>query len=71
MTVGVNILEQAIKYLILDSQSITTIIFIQPLLARRLIIKSTKISFYLRSRTGSGFKRPLYVSREVLAYQQV
>ena len=44
---GVDILGQAIKYLILDSWSITTIIFIQPLLMGRLIIKLIKISFYL------------------------
>ena len=65
----VDISGQAIKCLILVSQSITTIIFIQPLLAEKLTTKLTKISFYLRSGTGSGFKRPLYVSREVLAYQ--
>ena len=37
--VGVNILEQAIRCLILNSQSITTMMFIQPLLTGRLIIK--------------------------------
>ena len=44
---SVDILGQAIKYLILDSWSITIIIFIQPLLTERLIIKLIKISFYL------------------------
>ena len=69
--VGVNILGQAIKCLILDSQSITTIIFTQPLLIGRLIIKLIKISFYLQSGTGSGFKKPLYILYKALAYQQV
>ena len=41
--VGVNILGQAIKCLILDSWSITTIIFIQLLLIGRLITKLIKI----------------------------
>jgi hypothetical protein len=66
--VGINILGQAIKYLILDSWSITTIIFMYPLLIRRLIIKLIKISFYLRSGTGSSFRRPLYVLYKALAY---
>ena len=44
---GVDILGQAIKYFILDSQFITTIIFIQPLLTGRLIIKLIKIFFHL------------------------
>jgi hypothetical protein len=66
--VGVNILGQAIKYFILDSLSITTIMFMQPLLLGRLITKSIEMSFYLRSRIGSGFKRPLYVLCEALAY---
>ena len=65
--VGVDILEQAIKYLILYSWSITTIIFIQPLLIGRLITKLIKISFYLRSRIGSSFRRPLYVLYKALA----
>jgi len=65
---GVNILGQAIKCLILDSRSITTIIFIQPLLIGRSIIKLIKISFYLWSGTGSGFKKPLYVLCKALAY---
>jgi len=65
--VGVNILGQAIKCLILDSWSITTIIFIQPLLMGRLITKLIKISFYLRSGIGSGFKKLLYVLCEALA----
>jgi hypothetical protein len=44
---GVNISGQAIKYLILDNRSITTTIFIKPLLIGRLTIKLIKISFYL------------------------
>ena len=44
---GVNILKQVIRCLILDNRSTTIIIFIQPLLTRRLIIKLIKISFYL------------------------
>jgi len=40
-------LGQAIKYFILDSWFITTIIFIQPLLKKKLIIKLIKMSFYL------------------------
>ena len=69
--VGANILGQAIKYFILDSWSITTIIFIHPLLAGSLIIKLIKIFFYLQSGTGSGFKRPLYILYKALARQQV
>ena len=69
--VGVNILGQAIKYLILDSRSTTTIIFIQPLLIGRSITKLIKISFYLQSGTGSSFRSPLYVLYEALARQQV
>jgi len=65
--VGVNILGQAIKCLILDSWSITTIMFVQPLLLGRLIIKLIKISFYFWSGTGSSFKRPLYALCEALA----
>ena len=64
---GVNISRQVIKYLILNSWFITIIIFIQPLLTGRLIIKLIKISFYLQSRIGSGFKRPLYILYEALA----
>ena len=66
---GVDISGQAIRYLILDSWSITTIIFLQPLLLGSLIIKLIKISFHLQSRTGSGFKKPLYVLCEALARQ--
>ena len=66
--VGVNILGQAIKYFILDSWFITTIMFIQPLLIGRLTIKLIKIFFYLWSRTGSGFKKPLYILYKALAY---
>jgi len=65
---GVNILGQAIKCLILDSWFITTIMFIQPLLMGSLITKLIKISFYLRSRTGSGFRKPLYILYKALAY---
>ena len=65
---GANILGQAIKCFILDSWSITTIIFIYPLLAGSLIIKLIEISFYLWFRTGSGFKTPLYVLCKALAY---
>ena len=68
---SVNILGQAIKYLILNSRFTTIIIFIQPLLTGRLIIKLIKISFYLRSGTGSGFKKPLYILCKALAYQQI
>ena len=71
MIAGVNILGQAIKYLILNSWSITIIIFIQPLLTGRLTIKLIKISFYLQSKIGSGFKRPLNILCEALAYQQI
>ena len=71
MTVGVNILGQAIKCFILDSRFITIIIFIQPLLTERLIIKLIEISFYLQSRAGSGFNRPLYILYKALAYQQI
>ena len=71
MTVGVNILGQAIKCLILDSRSITTIMFVQPLLTGRLTTKSINISFYLRSRIGSSFRSPLYDSCEALARWQV
>ena len=59
---------QAIKCLILDNQSMTTIIFSQPLLSGSPTIKSIEISFYLRSGTGSGFKRLLYVLYKALAY---
>ena len=46
-TVGVNISGQAIRGLILNSQSTTIIMFVQPLFTGRLIIKLIKISFYL------------------------
>ena len=65
---SVDILGQAIKYLILNRWSITTIIFVQPLLTGRSIIKLIKMSFYLWFRTGSGFKRPLYILYKALAY---
>ena len=69
--VGINILGQAIKCLILDSWFITTIIFIQPLLTGSSTIKLIKISFYLWFRTGSGFKKPLYILYKALACWQV
>jgi hypothetical protein len=69
--VGVDILGQAIKCLILDSWSTTTIIFVQPLLTGRSTIKSIEISFYLRSKIGSSFRSPLYVLYEALARRQV
>jgi hypothetical protein len=47
MTVNVDILGQAIKCLILNSWSIITIIFSQPLFLGSLTIKLIKISFYL------------------------
>jgi len=61
-------LGQAIKCLILDSQSITTIMFAQPLLTGRSTMKLIKMSFYLQSGTGSGFKKPLYFLYKALAY---
>ena len=64
---SINILGQVIKYLILNSRSTTTIIFVQPLLTGKSTIKSIKISFYLQSRTGSGFKKPLYILYKALA----
>jgi len=67
--VGINILGQAIKCLILNSWSITTIIFVQLLFIGRLTIKLIKISFHLRSRIGSSFRKPLYVLYKALAYQ--
>ena len=42
---GINILGQTIKYFILDSWFITTIIFIQPLFIGRLTIKLIKLIF--------------------------
>ena len=68
---GTNILGQAIEYLILDSQSITTIIFLQLPLLGRLIITLIEISFYFQFRTSSSFKRPLYILCKALACQQV
>ena len=62
---------QAIKYFILDSRFITTMMFMQSLLIGSLITKSIKMSFYLQSRTSSGFKKPLYILCETLARQQV
>ena len=68
---GNSRLGQAIKYLILDSWPITTIMFIQPLLSGRSIIKLINISFHLQSRIGSSFRSPLYALYKALAYQQV
>ena len=68
---GVDISGQAIRCLILDNQSITTIMFIQPLLTGRLIIKSIKIFFYFQSRVGSGFNRLLYILYKALACWQI
>ena len=68
---GVNILGQAIRYLILNSQFITTIIFIQLLLTGRLTIKLIKICFHFQSRVGNGFSRPLYILCKALAPQQI
>ena len=70
-TVSVDILGQAIRCLILDSWSTTTIIFVQPLLIKRLTIKLIKISFYFQSGVGSSFSRLLYVLYKALAYQQI
>jgi len=64
-------LGQAIKCFILDSWSITTIMFMQPLLLGRLTTKLIKMSFHLQSGTSSGFKKPLYVLYEALARWQV
>ena len=69
--VGVDISGQAIRCLILDSQFTTTIMFVQPLFTRRLIIKSIEMSFYLRSGAGSGFSRLLYVLCKALARRQI
>ena len=66
--VYINILGQIIKYLILNSQFITTMVFMQPLLIGKSIIKSIKIFFYLWFGTGSGFKRLLYILYKALAY---
>ena len=46
-TAGADISGQAIKCFILDNWSMTTIMFLQPLLLGSLIIKLIKISFYL------------------------
>jgi len=61
-------LGQAIKYFILNSQSIIIIIFIQYLFIKSLITKLIKMFFYFQSRISSGFKNPLYILCEVLAY---
>ena len=71
MTAGVNISGQAIKCFILDSWFITIIIFIQPLLTGRLIIKLIKISFYFQFKAGSGFSKLLYILYEALACWQI
>ena len=68
MIAGINISGQGIKYFILDNQFITIIMFIQPLLIGRLIIKLIKMFFYLQSRADSGFNRLLYILYKALAY---
>ena len=70
-TAGVDMSGQAIRCLILDSRSTTTIMFVQPLLTGRSTIKSIKMSFHLQSRAGSGFSRPLYILCKALARQQI
>jgi len=65
---GANILGQAIKCFILDSRSITIIMFIHPLLIGSLTIKLIKISFYLWSGIDNGFRKPLYILYKALAY---
>jgi hypothetical protein len=64
--IGVNILGQAIKCLILDSQSITIMIFMQLLLIERSTTKLIEISFHLWSGAGSGFKKLLYILYKAL-----
>ena len=64
-------LGQAIKCLILDSWSITTIMFVQPLLMGSSTTKLIEMSFHLRSGIGSGFRKPLYILCKALACQQV
>ena len=71
MIVNVDILGQAIKCFMLNSWSIIIIIFVQPLLVGRLIIKLIEMSFHLWSRVGSGFRRPLYVLCKALACQHM
>jgi len=66
---GADILGQAIKCFILDSRSITTIMFIHPLLTGSSITKLIKMSFYFWSGTGSSFRKPLYVLCKALAYR--
>ena len=68
---GADMSGQAIKCFILDSRSITTIMFMQPLFIGSLITKLIKISFHFWSRTGSDFRKPLYVLCKALAYWQV
>ena len=53
---------------ILTDYVITTIVFIQPLLIGRLIIKLIKIFFYLWFRIGSSLRRLFYVLYKALAY---
>jgi len=65
---GINILGQAIKCFILNSRSITIIIFMQLLLIRSLTTKLIKISFYFWFRISSGFKKPLYILYKALVY---
>ena len=65
---GADISGQVIKCLILNNWFTTTMMFIWPLLAENLTIKLTEMSFHFWSRTGSGFKRLLYISCKALAH---
>ena len=65
VTASIDILGQAIRCFILDSWSIITIIFLQPLLSGSPIIKLIKIFFYLQFRAESGFKSLLYMSADI------
>jgi len=61
-------LRQAIKYFILNSRFITTIIFIQLLFIGNLIIKLIKIFFFFWFKIGNSFKKPLYILYKALIY---
>ena len=45
--------------------------FVQLLFIESLTIKLIKMSFHLQFRTGSGFRKPLYILYKALACQQV
>jgi len=45
--------------------------FVQLLFVGKSTTKSIEMSFHFWSKTGSGFKRPLYVLYKALAYQQM